>query len=344
MQEEGDVDLAIDIIKKIYEVAPRAIRHDQKNGFAFPADAEVLSYAMQFVKKQRDINVCEIACARGEIGILLAYAGAKKVVFNDIDEDSIQDLRNQISQHPGIVQEACQIDEGSCFNLLNRNPSLENRIGLIMCRNLIHYFTNQQQSELFALTKRMLRRGGQAIFTSNCIYTQYWDGKTADPQWMHQGQVSSFTLTKVLIHDFTDETKGYKPCHTLFSTIEPCSDQLVSGTETTEASFYQKDHTTNFKWKKDNEEAYNKLGKNIKEKVTRLLKAHASLLQQIPSGNIRLLTAHVRAYNPLSLTTLFKSHGFEVIETFLVNKKGHLCDSANEIKEGKQIGIVVSYP
>lgn len=323
------------------KLALDSLRADNKYGLAVTADVEVLAYAMKFVKKQGDVSVCEIGCAHGENGILLACAGAKQVVFNDIDEGSIQAVRNQIKQLPQQVQSACKVDQGDCFDLLDRNPELENSIGLIVCRNLIHFFKDQEQVKFFELIKKMLKSGGQAIFTVNSVYPYFEEMDLAGQQFFNQSEETSFCSTSVLIHDRMDKNQGMHPCCLVYSKLTPCSDQLISHTQIAEY-LYQKNPITESKWVGD-KKVFKKLDKGTKEIVTERLKANDDLLKSIKWGNIRVVTKHLRAYNPNSLTALFQRHGLNVIETFIVNNKGHLIrDQLDAFKEGRQMGIVVS--
>jgi SAM-dependent methyltransferase len=339
-QGKSDVDNALRIAKKMYEFSPRCIRTDLKYGMAFAIDAEVLAYAMKIVKEREgDIAVCELACASGENGLLLAHAGAQKVTFNDIDPGSIKNLRKELQNVSTEVQKACEIDEGSCLDLLQRKPELENQVDLIVCRNLIHFFNNEELSLFLKLINKMLKPNGQAIFTANSVYVHR---ELAQEAQLDKFQETTFNTMFCYIHDRTDSTKGLNSTKTLCSTAKLCQGDSISATEYTEHYIYERDHNTGLKWQANKEE-FNKLDAGMKAKIKEKLKIYSKEIAQIPRGSVRVLSAHVRLYNPISLKALFENHGFIVASTFLVDIKGHLIHDPSEVyKKGQQIGIAVS--
>lgn len=330
---------AMRIVKSNYETRPYYLRKDQKNGFAFPLDTEVLSYAMKFIKEQEvDTTVCEIACAKGENGILLAYAGAKQVIFNDIDEDSIANLRNQITELPSQLKRVCKIDEGSCFGLLQRNPELENTIGLIFCRNLIHFFNKKEQVSFFELIKKMLKPGGRAILIANSVYSH---GKVARENQLDQSDSSSFNLVHCLVYD---RDRSSNPIDSIYQSLTECSESLVSGIQYKDYYLYEKDYNTGMKWQ-SYKETFKKLDKTIQQKVKEKIKEIGKEIAKINRGAVKVLSSHVRLYNPINLMKLFEKHEFDIAETFIINRKGHLLsEKSDPFEEGQQIGIIVSKP
>ena len=162
---------AVEIAKRIYEAPPRRVSGG-RYGTVFPAYPEVLAYAMSLIKEQEgEIEAWEIACANGGNGMLLAYAGAKQVRFNDIDVAELQDLNSCIEKLPKEIFKKCEVLYGNCLNLLEQKPEFANRAGFILCRNLLHFFTDKEQNAFLEMIKKMLKIGGQAIFTVNSVYS-----------------------------------------------------------------------------------------------------------------------------------------------------------------------------
>lgn len=332
-QEEEGLSIAMKFVQRSYEIAPYFLRKDQQYGFAFPLDSEPLSYAMQYIKSREDVTACEIGCAKGEIGLLLACAGANRVIFNDLDEDSIAILEGLIKQLPSQARKVCNVDKGNCLGLLERNPKLENQVDLIICRNVIHFFNNQQQASLLEIIKKMLKPGGQAIFTTNSVYSYGEIGQKLD-----QSEESSFNLIQGFVHDRDKNPRS--PSFDLFAELRPCADTLTTGTQFKDYYIYERDKCTNMEWKADKKE-FKKLDPTIQAKIKEQIQIKGKRIAQIQRGSVRVVSMHPRFYNPISLSKLFKDHEFNILEVFLVNRKGHLVPFSDALK-GQQIGIIVS--
>lgn len=330
-----DRQQALDIAKRTYEIAPYAIREDQRYGMAYPMNPEVLAYAMQNIKEREgNCTVCEIACASGEMGLFFALAGAKQVIFNDIDRNSIQSLKRQLSANSEKVKKICTVVEGNCFDLLKKCPTLKNKVDLILCRNLIHFFTNKEQVQFFQLITKMLKSGGQAILTVNSIYIYK---ELAIEKQVTGCSESSFQVTKCFIHNLMDETHGQVPCDILYQTLEPCSDDLISSSQFQQYFIYEKN---GIQWR-ENQQELNKLDPSLKQQIKKLWSLRKEELEQILVGKIRVVMAHIRMYNPTSLMQLAQTHSFDPISVFLTDITGHLVlDFTEALEKGSQLGIV----
>lgn len=345
-QSSENVDLAMNIVRRIYEADKESVDPENtKFGFIFSTEPEVLSYALKYIKKQNDAIVYEIACSKGNNGMLMACAGAKKVFLNDLNKKLMTALKGQIDKLPKKLKAVCKMDEGSCFDILKRNADLEGRVNLIMCRNLIHFFNHQQLASLFELVKKMLVSGGQAIFTANSIFQNYADAKPHEKEQLAQFTETSFQNTGVFVHEYTAANAGRvnMPCMYLTAKLSPCEDELVSGTDFIEEILREKSSKTNYTWKTD-AKVFASLEENLQQEVLYQLKENKAVLDQIQVGRIRVVRRYIRAYNLTSLTTLFKSHGFNVLESFMVDAKGHLIRDFYSTAGIRSAGIVVSKP
>lgn len=341
LRDKSDLSVALSISKEIYEGRFRYIRQDQKYGMAFPMDAEVLAYAMKRIGK-RDGNsvVCELACASGENGLLLAYAGAKEVIFNDIDSGSIATLKSRLKSVSAKVKKACTVIEGNCLDLLKSKPTLENRVDLLLCRNLLHFFNSQERIEFLELITKMLKSGGQAIFTVNSVYGF---GEAAVQQQLDQCEGTAFELTHCLVYDRTDTASRAPFSQLLFQTYVACSEELVDQ-PFKEYYIYERDFNTGRKWQVDNTE-FNKLNPVLKKKTRKAIAENGKKIAKIERGAVKVLITHARAFNPTNLKQLFERQGFNAIELFLVNQQGHLLrDWTQAFSRGQQLGIVVKKP
>jgi hypothetical protein len=127
--------------KNIYEAACR--RTLGNKGWVFPMNPEPLAYAMRFAFGE---NVLELGAASGENGIWLAFSGTKHVYVNELCTEE-NDLFNQYSKAiPAEIAKKLELLPGDCLQILEKNPVLRQKIGFIVCRNLIHFFNLQQRA------------------------------------------------------------------------------------------------------------------------------------------------------------------------------------------------------
>lgn len=325
---------AVQIAKRIYEVNVRGVGKSvgfTKYGMAFPMNSEVLAHAMQLAKNE---TVLEIGGASGENGILLAFSGAKRVYVNDIDPSEMETFQSLKAKLPKDVRDKLEAIEGDCFEILKKKPEIANKIGLILCQNLLHFFTNKEQAIFFQLIKKMLKPGGQAIFVAGSIYSTppYKQTHEENPD------CTSYTLNHCLV---TDYNQGMLPIANICHDLVVCPEHLIpSFTDFTTLYIYEKNAKTGFKWRA-NQDEFNKLNPSVRAKVKKAIAENKPIITPITKGSVRVLINPMRFYNRKTLPALFRTHGFEVESTFVVNDKGHLINDADLYNNGQQMGVIV---
>ncbi len=302
------------ILKAVYESTPRRISQ-QQYGSAFPINPELLAYAMQLARNE---TVLEIAGATGENSAALAFSGAERVYLNDIGEEEVQNfeqIREALTKAIPSVGKKLESIHGDCFDLLKLKPELANKVGLVLCRNLIHFFNDKKQAEFFALLKKMLKPGGRAIFTVNSVYFDSPQRKLNE----QYPDATSFATTIGLICDYRT---GTSPVARFYFETAPCPPDQVS---LDFVATYLQQREWGALWVHDRE-AFNKLDKALQPKIQKALKPYEPRLEDIPAGSVKVLTNTVRAYSTKTLPALLASQGFAVEATFVTSYDGHLVN------------------
>lgn len=173
-QQDPYLSSAHEFVINSYERPRRSVQQSKEKGKAssgtggrvFPMDPEVMAYLMPKVQGK---SVLEIAGADGIMSVLFAFAGAK-VYLNDIEPLELEWHKTIKKMVPQKVSERLETIKGDCFNILVNHSHLANTIDLIVCRNLIHFLTDQQQTAFFKLVKNLLKPSGEIYLTSNSIY------------------------------------------------------------------------------------------------------------------------------------------------------------------------------
>ncbi|MES2274204.1 MAG: class I SAM-dependent methyltransferase [Chlamydiota bacterium] len=331
VEPKNHLSAAMEIVDRGYEVGKRGIGRISKYGFVFPIDPEVLAYAMQLAKNE---VVVEIAGASGENAILLAFAGAKKVYMNDIESEEMEVFQKLRSALPFNIKQKLEAVEGNCFDILKKKPEITNKVGLILCRNLIHFFNNQEQTDFFQLLKQMLKPGGRVILTANSVYNWIMDKHIFE----QNPDATSFAVTQCLFIDFA---KSNLPYAVPYRTIAICADDKVSSNYTN-LHLYERNFGT--KWKVNNNE-FNQLDPSIRPTIKKLLSDRQKEIGAIQAGTVRILINTLRIYNTKNLSAVIQKHGFEVESTFVTSTNGHLINNDDKLFDyGGPIGIIITNP
>lgn len=326
--------------RRIYEVNKSSVSQT-KYGSAFPMNPELLAYAMRLAKGE---TVLEIAGAAGGNSAVLAFSEAERVYVNDILPQEIQELEAYRKNLPPEVAKKLESIQGDCFNLLKLKPELANKVGLVLCRNLFHFFTDKQQTEFFALLKQILKPGGRAIFTVNSVYSP-------DRACEKHGDATSFATTEFIIYQ---GTKGFK-CFR--RDVSPCSGDKVS-TDYDVHVLYQKKKGE--PWKQ-NEAGLYKLDKEVREQICAEFSTNYEndpmCNMIIPEGSVRALLNWKRMYSPKTIKEDFTRSGFQVEATVVLADNSHLvhaddpyslCNPNASREEGRKqpqlVGVIVRYP
>lgn len=321
---------ASDIVKRTYETRARSISNTSY-GLAFPMNPELLGNIM---KQAKNKTILEIAGASGENSILLAFAGAEKVYMNDIDPGELSTFENLKNTLPTDVSMKLESLPGDCFKLLDKKPELSKSMDIILCRNLIHFFSDTEQSMLFNIVKKLLKPNGIAFFTSNAVYHD----PNLEQICMAHPKATRFKFIQGLI---TDYSLGTMPCDIFYREINPVYED-IDCLSYQEYRLYQRDEKTAFKWVVDNQE-FKKMNPQLQKSINQAFNEKKSEISKIQLGSVRILINHLRVYNIENFKQLFINNGFIVDNTYLFSYDGHSTNVGfSNHPHGKRTQIVGS--
>lgn len=327
---------ALEVSKSIYEVAPRVIETDlskpTKYGMAFSMHPEIVAYIMKNCKGK---VVLEIGGASGENAMLLAFAGAQFVYMNDIEPNEVKKFEKNKEALPPSVSNRLKSLGCDVFDLLNIDPNLSSRIDLIYCRNVLHFFTDNQLQVFFPLLKKLLKPGSQVIFTTNSAYNPSFK-ETIN----NHPLATRFKLTSCRLFDYD---KKRMPIAVLAQGVSVCNEDLDPLSFTKLTLYTKFKDATGGKWVA-NPDAYRQLDKRTKEEFNqnKAKPEMQELFQNIKNGAVEVLINTIRSYTRESLAELFKAHGFEIDTTFAISSDGHTTTDI-EFYDAPHVGIVARY-
>jgi SAM-dependent methyltransferase len=303
---------------------------------------EVMAYAMELLKKdcheQTGKIALEIGAASGENSIILAFSDVEKVYANEINSKEIQQFGTLKSDLPQGVKKKLESIEGSCFDLLKINPELKNTIDLILCRNVIHFFTLKEHVEFFKLIHSLLKPGGRGIFTVNSTYA-YLEHNSAKKCFKKNPDQACFRDLSCFIYD---NRVSNMPSKCIYNQISPWPQEAFS-LDVVKNFIFRRSKETNFKWKVYNENLA-QLDSAVQSKIISAYKKHKKKIQVIKHGSVQISITNTNIYNEQTLTRLFRNRGLEIESLFHVNRLGHLVDQREAPMKGYQIGIVCKKP
>ncbi|MBP9752840.1 MAG: class I SAM-dependent methyltransferase [Proteobacteria bacterium] len=171
-EDEGRRSSANMILTKIFEAPPRYIMEGEKNpnGCAFTLNPEFL---FPLLCQAQGKAMCEIAGASGEHALLFLLAGASSVVINDINKEEVDKALQlwkdtfspEFKKHTkNRIRFIC----GDCFEVFN-NCKHESMYDIVLARNLIHFFTNEQRSNFFTLLSRITKKNALIHIVTNAL-------------------------------------------------------------------------------------------------------------------------------------------------------------------------------
>ena len=319
---------ALEIVKSTYESGVRPVGGN-KYGLAFPMHPEILAHAM--ISSKGEV-VLEIGGASGENSMLFAFAGARQVYLNEIEPSEVALFETKRAQLPSDVKSRLKSISGSVFDLLTMEPDLRGKVGLVLCRNVLHFFKDQQCPEFFRLLKDVLKPGGQVIFTVNSPHNL----PELQPVFEVNPLATRFNLTRCLLTDFS---RGNTPCHSFLSLYSVCPEDLDPLSFTKSRLL----ETTDDAWVMDMT-AVDQLDKDIKQPIMDEIHRNKPMIASIQGGRITVLTNIIRLYTRATLSRLFESHGFQVNSTFLIGINGHtLADDAALLTQAQQVGLIARF-
>ncbi len=333
---------ALKVIKRTYETASRYLVGNQVFGSVFATNPEVMAYAMELMKKDSQEQMgkvaLEIGAASGENSIILAFSDAEKVYVNEINPNEIQQFETLKRDLPKGVKKKLDGIEGSCFDLLRINPKLKNKIDLILCRNVIHFFNSKQQTDFFQLIHSLLKPGGRGIFTVNSTFA--FEGHPAIKKtFKNNPDQACFTHLCCFIYDFRVSNSS-DAC--IYFGVTPRTEETFS-LNNDKYYLYNRSQETQFKWKvyKDN---FYKLDSAVRSKVKSAIDKNKEEIRSIKEGSVEMSINSVYIYSEKTLKRLFRNNGLEVESLFDVNELGHLVNDNEACLKGSQIGIICKKP
>lgn len=329
---------ATEITKSVYEVNARYIKSTNGQsdyGSAFPIHPEVLEYAMRTCKGK---VVLEIGGAGGENSILIVMAGAKRVYMNDIEQAEVEQFERLRVQLPEV---SSRLESICCdiFTLLDKRPDLISQIDVVLCRNLLHFFTDRRLSLFFPLLKKLLKPNGEIIFSAN---SYFYDPiiKIAETN----PEATRFVIHRVQFHDVL-KSPDLPVVHFVLD-AEVCQED-VDPLSFDQIPLYKKSQTTAYKWVQCvlDEKQSKVVTKGVRNKVNELWqeKKREIAALQIQIGTIVLVRNYTRDYTAQTLTTLFERHGFKINQTYSLGYNGHILDPKKSSEKVHQVGVIGTY-
>lgn len=323
------------IARGVYESTPRVI--EGAWGLSFPINSEILSYCMKKMQRIQNGIAVEVAAAKGENALLLASASkTSKVYINEILSTELQQCRSLTGTLPKPIQKQLILSEGSCLDLLQKHPELTGKVDLFLSRNLIHFFKDKEQSNLAQDTKKMLKPGGQAIFSTNAIY----------PIYRENPNIFENNLTTTCISVY----------QCLFSKVNSSTPDIIyRKSKALPSNSYSSDYDTKYiyerdpfnkgKWKVNTPE-FQQLDSEIRSDLIALFKKPdiKEVMKSKEYIKVQVVTTSGRMYNEQTLSAIFVRQGFNVVNTYVTNSKGHLIADKDKFTDGCHVGVIVEKP
>jgi hypothetical protein len=335
-QSEGHMDSALQVVRRTYESKPAFVGKSShgKNGMKFPMHPEILHWIMTTFRDAKDKIGLEIAGASGENSALLAFAGLGEVYLNDIDSDEIKEFETLKLSLPEDVRSRLKSIKGDFFAI--EISELINKVDLILCRNFLHFLTDQQIEKLFSgILPHIATPEAHLIFSVNSPYTMDVFKSCLD----EHPEATRFKVTRSLLTIF-----GYNndmPCHSFFNTASVCEED-VDPLGFTKTTLYEISDSNFIPAFNDISQFTSDIQELIKTKIM------PYTIDGVDEGRITLVTNTLRVYTPQNLSRIFEQHGLQVKETFLIEDNGHRLDS-NPFWEGdlservQQVGVIAQW-
>lgn len=322
---KGLTAAALKVAEQVYEMRSRNTS-DIRFGKVFPIYAEVFGYA---AVKARGEVVMELAGASGENAILLAFAGASKVYMNDINTSELEIFKSVKKNLPKQIQAKLELLPGDCLEVLAQRKALDERIGLVLCRNLIHFFDDSQQMDFFLSLKATMKVGGLAILTANHY------GFELPINEVNEKRFTTFRRFRVLVYDYA---LSDSPIAILSDCTLPYTGKSIP--LTLQSSYLYKREDSGQKWKyTPNVFDELKVPNIIREAIKKDVENNWSdKISQVRNGSVRIGITHTRAYTKENLSKLVQHYGFAVEAIFFVDSAGHLSSE----NPSSQIGICIT--
>jgi SAM-dependent methyltransferase len=139
----------------------------------------------------------------------------------DLDPKEAERFIELTNQLPRPVQKMLEAIEGNCLDILKIRPELKGKMGLVLCRNVIHFLNDKEQTAFFQQLHQLLEPDGRAIVTVNSKYG--YPGSR--PVFDANPNSTTFCQTQCFV---TDRDVSQLPQSIIFRDMTPCSGDLVS--------------------------------------------------------------------------------------------------------------------
>lgn len=355
IQNPKELDVALRFVR-VMQVSSRSICVSEgggarnPSGVSFAMEHEAIACLMQFVK---DETFLELAAASGELTILAALAGAKTAYMNEFQSLEIERFNKYKKELPESYQEKLIALPGSCFDL-EKKGEFKNKIGVLLCRNFIHFLTSEKElTQFFYLVKYLLKPGGIAILTADSSYNIPDYAFRGDPAATAFHVIDNcITVHSNLRHSVSGNE--YITDKEYIGTNIRCY-PFTENLEEVEEGWFQFGRRPSGNWFQMNLSLI--WGKHqreillVKEAVITLLEKNPAFLEN-KMVTIQISNAIRRRFADLSLRKLAFLHDFVVQTTFVTNsdsssdmERGHLVnDPADFAKKGHKSGIIFRAP
>lgn len=306
------------ILKRIYESDKTRV-FASTFGWQFSMIPEMMGYAMTKVSGE---TVVELGGAMGENGILFAFAGAKKVIINDLSSEALESgdsLNRTIVPEP--LRERIQLAPGDCLdpNFATRED-LFHKVKLVLAQNLFHFFDPSQQRRAFHLLDHLLQTDGIAIITVNA--------KTG-------AMLRSTPEQIAFIHTSCElKSRGIPGPITILQHLEIYDDAIDRPLKIQTCCLFNKLPGEGGQMDSTVYDKFPSLQNLLRETMRQYQKS----IDAIQVGGVYITQTVMRCYSIDNLCSLATKHGFAVEHAFAVNNLGHITPNEENARE---VGIVI---
>ena len=270
--------------------------------------------------------------ASGENAILLGYTDVDKVYNIDINADEILTGENLKYRYvPSDVSKKLEFITGNCFDILKIRPLLAQKVDLIFCRNLIHFFKLERQIAFLELVKSILKPGGRMICSANALYPLVKSRKFFE----ENPDTTCLSVIQLYAASSTDPRIGLN----LYTKISKHPKHaFISGA----LQLTVKNSKTGAEIDVDNEE-FNTMDLAVKKEILKAIACNVDKIRAIEQGYLKVLCYVTQGYDEESISRLFSSQGLEVEATCIVGTDGHQI-KGDPFKIGRQTVIICKKP
>lgn len=261
---------------------------------------------------------------------MIALSGAKKVYMNDIDPIELGKFLQIRSTLPESVKNKLDCLSGDCFFL---KSTLKENIDILLCRNFLHFLTDDQQKQFFQMIKGFLTPRAKVVFLTNSIYSDY---RRSANIYEKNPKATSFKVWTCFISNYgTGVTSKNEP---IWDSVQNTSSENVSKKNQV---LYLYERRKFGKWTVDNR-VFQSINPTIRKEIKAAIKANKHKIKPIKWGSVRILINYIRIYSVQTLPDLFRQNGFRTNQLFVVGEKGHLLKESEYTSKGRQIGIIAT--